>query len=443
MERPQRSRRKGLGWFNWLILIAILGTSAWWFHFRHPSSLRADTSGPAAAHDPAASAAAGAKPAAAKLTAPPARPAMSVTTARPTVTDWPIRLAADGNIAAWQEVSISPEVGGYRLAEVLVNVGDRVVRGQPLAILSASAVANDVAQQTAALAEAKAALAEASANAQRARRLRDSGAISEQQVTQYLTAETTARARVQAADARIRSEQLRLSQTRVEASDDGVISVRTATVGAVAQPGAELFRLIRQGRLEWRAEVPAADLSRIAVGQAAQIRLPDGATIAGTVRTVAPTIDPQTRNGIVYVDLAVTAGGAAPAAGDKPENGNAARNDKAGSDRAGSDRAGSDRAAARPAPAPRAGMFARGEFLIGQGRALTVPASSVLVRDGYTYVFRLGPDNKVAATKVVTGRRQDDRIEIVDGIRPEDTIVDSGVGFLGDGELVAVAKSPA
>ena len=58
-------------------------------------------------------------------------------------------------------------------------------------------------------------------------------------------------------------QQLRLRQTRVLAPDNGVISARSATVGAVLPAGQELFRLIRQGRLEWRAEVAAADLARL------------------------------------------------------------------------------------------------------------------------------------------------------------------------------------
>ena len=397
-RRVKHRPRPGLGWFNWMILTAVLVVSAWWFHFREPPARPGAGASPAAAVSTAGRGAG----------ATTARPAMTVTTVVPSVADWPVRLPADGSIAAWQEVSISPEVGGLRLAEVLVGVGDRVAKGQVLAVLAATSVANDLALQTASLAEARATLAEASGNASRARQLRDSGAISVQQINQYLTAEATARARVQAADARLRSEQLRLSQTRIVAADDGVIAGRAATVGAVAQAGQELFRLIRQGRLEWRAEVPATDLSRILVGQPVQVTLPDGATAAGTVRIVAPTIDPQTRNGLVYVDLATSVSGAAA-----PDTG----------------------------PAIRAGMFASGSFLLGRSQALTVPAASVLLRDGFAYLFKLAPDARVALAKVRTGRRQDDRIEIVDGLLGGETIVESGVGFLADGDLVAVTRS--
>jgi HlyD family secretion protein len=368
---------------NAVVLVAILVASAWWFHIRQPAP-RETTIAPAA--QPAGSRAA-------------ARPAMTVTVVKPVVQEWQTRLDADGSVAAWQEVSISPEVGGLRIADVLVNVGDKVKKGQVLATLSNTMVANDLAQQTAALAEAKAALAEASSDAMRARKLQDSGAISAQQVSQYFTAEQTARARVQAAQARIKSEELRLSQTSVIASDDGVISVRAATAGAFARVGEELFRLIRQGRLEWRAEVTDAELFRVREGQSVELVLPDGSTVSGTVRTVAPTIDPQTRKGLVYVDIGGVDG------------------------------------------ALRAGMFASGSFNLGRSKALTVPAASVLVRDGFSYLFKLGADNRVALSKIETGRREGDRIEVTEGLNPGESLVDSGVGFLADGDTVAVTQS--
>ncbi len=390
-ERPKGKR--SIGWINAAILIGILAVSTWWFHLRPPHEAAATT---IEASQPAA------KPPGEAATPPPA---MTVTLVQATTGDWPIRLAADGSIAAWQEASISPEVGGLRIAEVLVNVGDAVRKGQTLAVLAASAVDYDLAAQNAALAEARAALAEATANAERARRLTDSGAISAQQIQQYETGLRTATARVQAVQARLKSEQLRQSQTRVVANDDGVIAVRAATVGAVAQAGQELFRLIRHGRLEWRALVPAADLSRIAPQQTVQLQLPDGMKVAGTVRSVAPVVDPQTRNGLVYVDLAPLGG------------------------------------ASGASPLVLPGMFARGEIDLGRSQVLTLPASAVLLREGFAFVFKYDPATKtVAATKVLTGRRQGDRIEIARGILPEESVVERGVGFLADGDVVTLSR---
>ena len=92
-------------------------------------------------------------------------------------------------------------------------------------------------------------------------------------------------------------------------------------------------------------------------------------------------------------------------------------------------------------------MFARGEFEVGSGSGLTLPQSAVLLRDGFSYVLRVGPDSRVSELKVKVGRRVGDRIEIVDGLPAEARVVASGGGFLGDGDTVrvvdAVLKSAA
>jgi RND family efflux transporter MFP subunit len=316
-------------------------------------------------------------------------------------------VAATGSIAAWQEASVGAEVAGLRLAEVAVNVGDRVRRGQVLATFAPETVQAELAQIRAALAEADALLADAKANAARARELDATGALSAQQINQFLTAERTAEARVAAQRAALQAQELRLRQTRVLAPDDGVISARSATVGAVVAPGTELFRLIRGGRLEWRAEVAAADLSRLKPGQTVQVQPAGAAPLQGTLRTVAPTLDAATRNGLVYVDLP------------RPDL------------RA----AGSD---GLPPGGVKAGMFARGEFAVGTSPALTLPASAVLLRDGFSYVFEVGADNRVAQRKVEVGRRVGERVEITAGIQPGAKVVETGAGFLADGDTVRV-----
>ncbi len=329
-----------------------------------------------------------------------ARPALSVTTTAPDKTSWPQSLTANGNIVAWQEVVIGAEIGGLRLTEVLANVGDRVKRGQLLARISGDTVEADLAQAKAAVAEAEAMLAEATANAERARQLESGGVMSAQQIVQALTAEQTAKARVTAAQARVQATELRLSQTQVFAPDHGVISARAATVGSLAQPGQELFRLIRQNRLEWRAEVTAAELPRIQPGQPVTVELTRDTTIQGQVRIVAPTVDPQTRIGLVYVDL--------------------------------------------PTGSPaRAGTFARGEFELGKASAITLPQSAVLQREGFSYVFRVNDADQVAQTKVTIGRRIEDRVEITGGLDANARVVASGVGFLSDGDTVRVVDAAA
>jgi HlyD family secretion protein len=348
------------------------------------------------AADEKADAKAGAKDAKATT----AKAALTVTVVKPQAQDWPMMLSANGNVAAWQEASVGAEANGLRLADVRVNVGDVVRKGQVLATFAPDTVQADVAQSRASVAEAEAALAEAQANGERARMLQASGALSAQQINQLLTAERTAQARLESAKAANASQRLRLGQTQLRAPDDGVISARMATVGAVVPAGQELFRLIRKNRLEWRGEVTQAELSRVKAGAVATIVAPGGERIKGKVRMVAPTIDPQTRNALVYVDLAT--GGVA-----------------------------------------RAGMFARGEFELGNANALTLPQQSLVLRDGFTYAYRLDAANKVVQVKLTTGRRSGEKIEILSGVQAEQQFIATGAAFLADGDTVRVVSAPA
>ena len=326
--------------------------------------------------------------------------ALTVTAVQPSNGSLALKLAANGNVAAWQEASIGAEASGLRLTQVLVNVGDSVKKGQLLATFAGDAVQADVAQAKAALMEAQANAMDATANAERARTLQNSGALSTQQINQYLTAEKTAAARVQAAQATLSAQGVRTQNTQVRAPDNGVISARGATVGAVVGGGTELFRMIRGGRLEWRAEVTSNEIASIKPGAKAKVTAASGAQVEGTVRTVAPTIDSATRNALVYVDLPANAG-------------------------------------------VKAGMFAKGEFALGSANALTLPQQALVLRDGFTYAMRVEANNKVTQVKLETGRRVGDSVEIKQGAKPSDRFVASGASFLADGDTVKVVDAKA
>lgn len=331
-----------------------------------------------------------------KAKAPPT-PVLSVVMTHARMSTLPIRVPATGNIAAWQEASVGTEADGLRLIAVNVNVGDTVRRGQVLASFNADIVAAELAEARASVAQAEAQVMEAEANARRARELEGSGAMSSQQIDQYVVAAMTARAGLDAMRAIEKKNRLRLAQTRVLAPSDGVITSRAATVGAVVPAGQELFRLIEDGRLEWRAAVAAPEMDKLAPGQNAEITMHGHRPIRGTVRIVGPSIDTQTRNGLVYVDL--------------PRD-----------------------------SALHAGAFARGYLEVGEGTALTLPQSAVLLRDGFNYVMRVGPESNVTMRKVTVGRRIGDRIEIAAGLSASETVVASGLGFLSEGDNVRVVS---
>ncbi len=325
------------------------------------------------------------------------KPALTVTVAQPRSASLANGLSANGNIAAWQEASVGAEVNGLRLAAVHVNVGDVVKRGQELARFAPETVQADSLQAQAAALQAQAQYESARADADRARSIQDSGALSASQMAQYLTAEKVSKAQWEAAQAVLAATQLRLGHTRVLAPDDGVISARGATVGAVVGAGQELFRLLRQGRMEWRAEVTPTEVARVQRGQKAEVTLASGAQLSGTVRAIAPAADALTRNILVYVDL--------PRHADLKAN-----------------------------------TFARGRFVLPASAGLTVPAQAVVQRDGHSYVFVVDAQNKVAQRKVETGRRVADVIEVLQGLKAEERVAVLGAGFLNEGDLVKVVQ---
>ena len=326
-----------------------------------------------------------------------AKPALTVQVVTPRADSWPGTVAASGAIAPWQEASVGTELAGVRLEEVRVNVGDHVKRGELLARFSEETLQAELAQLDARVKEAQAALDKARVDAESADRLEPSGAISKPQARGLRTQAVIAEAQLASAQAQRDAQALRLRYARVLAPDDGVISARAATVGAVATPGTELFRLIRGGRLEWRAEVRADALVALRKGMTASIKLPQGGIVTGKVRQLAPTVSTETLTGIVYVDLPANAGLAA-------------------------------------------GLFVSGEFELPASDVQVVPTSAIVFRSGNRYVMQVGADNRVREVKIETGRRRGNEVELLGGLDPGARLALAGGAFLNDGDLVTIAQ---
>jgi RND family efflux transporter MFP subunit len=322
--------------------------------------------------------------------------AVSVTT--PRTEQLSRTVVATGSVFAWQEAIIGSEVGGYRVAEVRVDVGDKVRKGQEIVRLADEMLNAELASKKAAKAQADAQLINAASNLRRAESLEGSGAVSASERERLKSEDLAARARVEAAQSDLTAAELKLRYTRVIAPDDGVVTSRTVVVGQIAQAGGEMLRLLRQGRVEWRAEIPEGRLRELKVGQSARVTTADGLELVGKVRTVAPTVQSGTRTGLVYVDLP------------KPEG-------------------------ARP------GMFARGEIEVSRSAAATLPLASVLVRDGFSYVFIVNGKQGVERRRIQTGALRNGRVEVVSGLEATDRVVERGAGFLKDGDTIRVVES--
>jgi RND family efflux transporter MFP subunit len=336
-----------------------------------------------------------------KTEAAAAAPASSMTVTTTTVrSDQIVRtVPATGSIFPWQEVIVGAEVGGYRVAAVLVDVGSRVQKGQPLVQLSGDMLQADLASRQAALRSAEAAETNAAAALRRGESVATSGALSAADLDRLKAEQVAAQARVETARVDLHTAQLRAGYATVTAPDSGTITSRTVSQGQVAQAGQEMLRMLRQNRVEWRAEVPESQLSRIKVGQAVQVSAIDGSVLKGRVRAVAPTVQTNNRTGIAYVDI--TGGDARP------------------------------------------GMFARGAIEAGKGPALLVPVASVVIQDGYSYVFVVKGDNKVERRLVQQAGMHGDAMEVASGVASGDVIAVTGAGFLKDGDTVRVNNDSA
>ena len=164
------------------------------------------------------------------------------------------------------------------------------------------------------------------------------------------------------------------------------------------------MRLIRDGRLEWRAELPAAQLTAIQPGQRVELRTAAGNLVEGSVRSVSPGVDTATRTGTVFVDLP------------KPDG-------------------------------LVAGAYLEGRIDTGIAQAATVPAAAVVLRDGFPTLFVVGRDGVAQARRVRTGAKAgtqaDPQIELLDGPKPGEQVVVRGAGFVADGDRVRVVAPAA
>jgi RND family efflux transporter MFP subunit len=322
--------------------------------------------------------------------------ALTVTTTTLEPAELTRSIAATGTVYPWQEIQVGSELAGHRVTAVHVDVGDRVRAGQELVRLQDDLLAAEVASRRAHLQQAEATLANANAAFNRAQSLSVSGALSAADLDRLQSEKLAAAAQVEVAKAELAAAELRLRYTRVLAPDDGIVTARNVSLGQISQAGDEMLRILRKGRVEWRAEVPEARLKEIRRGQRVRLMIADGTQFEGRVRTVAPTIQNTNRTGLVYVDI---------------EHANGVR----------------------------PGMFASGEILTGNEPAQLAPLASVVMQDGYSYVFVLQDGNIVKRRRVETGAIRGNTIEIVSGLDPKERIVERGAGFLKDGDHVDVA----
>lgn len=329
--------------------------------------------------------------------------AMAVTTAPVEMRDLARSVLVSGAVAPVEEMQLGVEVSGLRVTDLLVDVGQQVRQGQVLLRLDRRMLDSELQQAEAALREAEAGAALARANLARGENLARERYISAGQLDELRAARTQGEARVGTARAVRDAAALRRSFAELRAPADGIVSRRLVQPGQVVAAGGELLRLIRDGRLEWRAELPVAQLAAVKPGDRIELRGTGGSAVEGRVRAVSPGVDAATRTGTVYADL----------------------------------------------PDPKglaAGAYLEGRIDTGRARVATVPAAAVVLRDGFATLYTLETKDgaRVArAQRVRTGARSGGVVELLDGPKPGQAVVVKGAGFLADGDAVRVVPATA
>jgi RND family efflux transporter MFP subunit len=311
--------------------------------------------------------------------------ALTVTSVAAANEKWPKTLEASGPVTAWQEAIIGSEISGQRLISVFVDVGDTVKKGQVLAKYNTDMLLAEKA-------ELQANWVQADADRKRAFLLKDKGVMSTQMIESYINRASVAKARLDA-------KNLELRYALVTAPDDGVISSRTATLGTIGNPGTELFRMILRNKYEWRGELTAQQLVNVKIGQIVKLTLPDGNVVNATIRQISPAFNAESRMATVYADI-------------------------------------------EPNSRAHAGMYANGKIEMELSNVVSVPAESVVIRDGYSYVYKLANNqnqSKVVQQRVTAGRHLGNQVEIMAGLHTGEHVVAKGAGFLNDGDTVRLA----
>ena len=321
----------------------------------------------------------------------------TVTVATATLQTVDRMVTASGTISAWEEVPVGAETGGLVATGVYVDEGAWVRQGQVLVKLNDALLRAQLRQQDAAVSSAEANAAREDADLGRAHELKDRGFLSQASLDMAVAEQRAAEAQLASARAGRSETATRLAQTEIRAPVAGRVISRNVTRGQIVQAGSELFRLVRDGRLELDAQIPETELGLVRAGQTATISSDQIGQVGGRVRIVTPEVNSESRIGVARIALASTEGF-------------------------------------------RTGMYARADINIGAQPAVTMPTAAVLYRENRAGVFILSADSHARFQPVTVLSRTDDRTS-VGGLEAGARVVVDGAGFLGDGDRVTVAAA--
>ena len=307
-------------------------------------------------------------------------------------------VTASGTVSAWEEVPVGAETGGLTATAVYVDEGAYVRQGQALVQMNDALLRAQLRQQQAGVQTAEANAARDDAALGRAQELKNRGFLSQAGLDTALANQRSSQANLASARAALSETQTRLSQATIKAPVSGLVISRSVTRGQIISAGTELFRIVRDARLELDAQVPETELALIRTGQEATVSSDQVGETTGRVRIVTPEVNAETRLGLARIALS--------GSGFRP------------------------------------GMFARARINVGDQPAVTVPTPSVLYRQNRPGVFVLRSDNTVRFQIVTVVARNGARTAVT-GLNAGAQVVVDGAGFLSEGDRVTVSAPTA
>ncbi len=309
----------------------------------------------------------------------------------------PRTVTASGTVSAWEEVPVAAETGGLTAVAVYVDEGSYVRQGQPLVQMNDVLLRAQLQQQQAQVQLAQANVSRDDAALDRAQQLKERGFLSQASLDTALANQRASNANLAAARATLAQTQTQLSQATIRAPVGGLIISRSVTKGQIIAAGTELFRMVRDGRLELDAQVPETELGLIRAGQSATVTSSEAGQTTGSVRIVTPEVNATTRLGLARISLA-------------------------------------------PGAQLRPGMFARADIAVGDQPATTVPTGAVLYRENKPGVFVVNGDSTVHFQPVTILSRTETQTA-VSGVAVGVRVAVDGAGFLNEGDRVNVAQA--
>jgi RND family efflux transporter MFP subunit len=305
-------------------------------------------------------------------------------------------VALTGTVEAQTEVNLAFRIDG-RMVERLVNVGDRVAAGQPVARLDRHNEENGLRSARAALAAAQGQFVEARNNYRRQRELLQSGFTTRVRYDQAVQTLQTVQAQVDAAQAQVNIATDRLGYTELQADAPGTVTARGAEPGEVVQAGRMIVQVARDDGRDavfdvapnMKDQAPADPVIEVSLTMDPAVRA------VGRVREVSPRADPVTGTFRVRVGLA------------------------------------------EPPPAMRLGSTVTGRMDLGGGAVIEVPPSALTRAQQQPAVWIVDPRTQTVALRTVEVLRFDPaRVIIGQGLEAGDIVVTAGVQALRPGQAV-------